>query len=101
MKKFNVEFQRMSEGQITGYEPYGNEDRESCDDYIIAENKEEAVQLALDDIQEELQLVWCAEGLTLGVERDIERADDSITLYEDGNPVERFYNFTAKEMNHI
>ncbi len=98
---FNVEFQRMNQEQIKGCETYGNDERESCNDYIIAENEKEAVQLALDDIQEELQVGWCAEGNTLGVERDIERADDSITLYEDGEPVEKFYNFTAVEEKQI
>lgn len=96
MEKFTVEFQRMYQEQ------YGiiGRDTNRLEDYIEAESAEKAIQFALGVLENELRLVWCVEGLTLGIKRDFWkcRSEDSIILYEDGKPVAKYYNFTVKEV---
>lgn len=89
MKKFQVENSIMNAGQTAGYAPHD----EMLNDYIgceiEAETAEEAIEFAMD---------YLFEQATQNGYSEIERNDREITISEDGEPVEKYYNFVATEV---
>lgn len=83
-KRFTVENQVDNARQYAGEEPHAEIRENYVGDYIEATSEEEAIDLAIDYIMEHIQSTK-------------ERVGNEILVYDNGEVIEHYYNFTATE----
>lgn len=89
MKKFIVTNAVLNASQINGNESYDiNITDNYVGDYIDAENKNEAIELAID---------YLVEQIRQNTVYDVDFTNDTITVYDNNKKVEVYCNFSAKE----
>lgn len=89
MKKYNITNMVEKIEQIRGIEPKENTDENFVGDYIMADNEEEAIELAIDFLSEQI----VQNGYKCETENNEIKVFD-----EDNNIIENYYNFKAQEI---
>ena len=91
----------MDEAQIAGIKPHDDIQYDLVHDDVEAESADEAIQLAIDYLIEQVGENFIIEQRIkedFSSDMEIERDDYGFDVLVDGVAVERFYNFTAKEI---
>ncbi len=88
MKKYKVENAVMNREQILGEEPFDFETDNFLDDYVEAENENEAIEFAIDALVENI----------INNGYDVDVVDNEIRVIDkiEEEEVQRFVNFTAE-----